>query len=69
MLNKNGQIEVRVGFTFSDGENEYRAIRPRACFLCCFQHKDICPVLACYGYERKDSMGVHFIKEGGKKCK
>lgn len=67
MLNKNGQIEVRVGDTFSDGDNEYRAVRPRDCSICVFEGKDdICPVLACMCYERRDTMGVHFIKDGGK---
>lgn len=63
MINEHGQIEVRVGGTFSDGENEYRAIRPKDCSLCCFSKTDMCTVVACLRTERKDSMGVHFIKE------
>lgn len=66
MLNKNQQIEVCVGFTFSDGDNVYRAIRPLDCDICFFKDKpNICAVLACMRIERKDLTGVHFIKEGG----
>lgn len=66
MLNEHGQIEVGVGYTFSDGENRYRAIRPGNCSICFFKGRSrICLVLACMCNERKDSMGVHFIKEGG----
>lgn len=70
MFNKNGQIDVRVGYTFSDGDNEYRAVMPRVCSICFFKDRtDICPVVACMCYERKDSKGVHFIKEGGEECR
>lgn len=63
MLNENEQIEVRVGGTFNDGENEYLAVRPKDCSICCFGDKEgICPVLACLCNERKDGIGVHFIK-------
>ena len=66
MFNKNGQIEVRVGYTFSDGDNEYRAVMPWDCAICAFKgNPELCPVLACMCNERKDSKGVHFIKEGG----
>lgn len=69
MINKLGQIEVPVGYTFSDGEISYRAIRPRDCELCCFFNAPhlhfTCEFLACMGDERSDGRGVHFIMEGG----
>lgn len=69
MINDIGQIEVRVGHTFSDGDNEYRAIRLWDCSLCVFkEYNDPCLFLACMCNEREDSCGVHFIKEGGKQC-
>lgn len=72
MINQMGQIEVPVGFTLSDGDNSYIAIRPRDCKLCAFRRipsKIIdlrpCMYLACAEGERSDGVGVHFIKEGG----
>lgn len=74
MINPMGQIEVPVGFTLSDGDNSYIAIRPRDCKLCAFRRissKVIdlrpCMYLACAEGERSDGFGVHFIKEGGEK--
>lgn len=70
MINKDGQIEVPVGYTFSDGDKSYRAISPKSCDSCCFkdaQYDNVCIVLACQGGERSDGMGVHFIKEGFEK--
>lgn len=72
MINQMGQIEVPVGFTLSDGDSSYIAIRPRVCKLCAFRHipsKIIdlrpCMYLACAEGERSDGVGIHFIKEGG----
>ena len=72
MINQMGLIEVPVGYTFSDGNNSYRAIRPNSCDLCCFKDTPrsyghcICLSLACIEEERSDDgMGVHFVKEGG----
>lgn len=72
MLNLHGKIEVRVGYTFNDGDNEYRAIRPKDCSICFFRNNNfprytkLCLVLACLSVERRDSLGVHFVKVGGK---
>lgn len=72
MINQMGQIEVPVGFTLSDGDNSYIAVRPRVCRLCAFRciSSEIidlrpCVYLACTEGERSDGVGVHFIKEGG----
>lgn len=70
MINKDGQIEVRVGCTFNDGENTYCAIMKHSCGLCCFNndlYDNLCIVLACSDDERLDGIGVHFIREGGEK--
>ena len=68
MINKDGQIEVPVGYTFSDGDKSYRAIRPNSCDSCCFKDTpNICGLLACIAEERSDNLCVHFIKEGGEK--
>ena len=70
MINKDGLIEVPVGYTFSDGDKSYRAIRPKSCDLCCFKdtpYDNVCIILACQYDERSDGMGVHFIKEGDEK--
>lgn len=68
MISKDGQIEVPVGYTFSDGDKSYRAIRPNSCDLCCFRDSfKICFSIACMEEERSDNLGVHFIKEGGEK--
>lgn len=73
MINKDGQIEVSVGYTISDGDNTYRAVRPNSCDICCFKDTPrsyghcICLCLACIEEERSDNLGVHFIKEGVKK--
>lgn len=73
MINKDGQIEVPVGYTFSDGDKSYRAIRPNSCDLCCFKDTPkidghcFCFSLACIEEERSDKLGVHFIKEGVEK--
>lgn len=70
MINKYGQIEVPVGYTFSDGDDSYRAIRPNSCDVCCFKSTpesygySVCIILACLDEERTDGKGVHFIKEG-----
>lgn len=71
MINKFGQIDVPVGYTFNDGETSYRAIMPHDCALCHFNYvpfgHSACYILACNVVERLDGKGVHFIKEGGEK--
>lgn len=74
MINKDGQIEVPVGCTFSDGDNSYRAIMPNSCDVCCFNEASmgsygysVCLILVCSSEERADGKGIHFIKEGVEK--
>lgn len=68
MINRMGQIEVPVGYSFNDGNNIYRAVTPRDCSVCHFKRSVghyPCYYLACYVNERSDGNGVHFIKLGG----